>query len=290
MAVRAFERPRQPVARPVRELMPRPPSSSSRLAKAFNVPLTLALESLNAAAARQQSLHSESGQLIDDRELDAATARLFQQVDRALRAANASIHPESQELAPGLPKEFVVDAQTYNYYKIVVAPLCRTQCFKLTLEALKGDPDLYMCMEEFPTEQRHTWKSAGDGNDTIVVHAPHSATVYYVGVFGYYYSEYRITATFEDEVVRRETGAYKKETPAESVNLQIEHLRCVWAWVSWRVLAWQRHFCHHSTRASPMFDPHLGAPDDLILVAAGRAVVWILPCPTLCAMCAPVTV
>jgi hypothetical protein len=229
MAVRAFDRPRQPAARSVsRELIPRPPSSSSRLAKAYNVPLTLALESLNAATLRQQSVAAVggSGPVIDDSALNAVTARLFQQVDSALRAANASIHPESQDLVPGLTKEHAVDAQTYNYYKIVVAPLSRTQCFKLSLEALKGDPDLYMCMEEYPTEQRHTWKSAGDGSDTIVVHAPHSATVYYAGVFGYYYSEYRITATFEDEVVRREAGAYKKETPAESVSLQIEDLRC----------------------------------------------------------------
>ena len=51
----------------------------------------------------------------------------------------------------------------------------------------------FACIDEFPTSERNTWKSAGEGDDKIAIPPPHMVTTYYIGVFGYYQSKFKIS-------------------------------------------------------------------------------------------------
>ena len=51
----------------------------------------------------------------------------------------------------------------------------------------------FACIDEFPTSERNTWKSAGEGDDKIAIPPPHAVTTYYIGVFGYYQSKFKIS-------------------------------------------------------------------------------------------------
>lgn len=51
----------------------------------------------------------------------------------------------------------------------------------------------FACIDEFPTSERNTWKSAGEGDDKIAIPPPHAVSTYYIGVFGYYQSKFKIS-------------------------------------------------------------------------------------------------
>ena len=94
----------------------------------------------------------------------------------------------------------------YQYYKVVVPT--KSMTLNVTVEALSGDPDIFVCNRNTnPNQKHHTWSSAGMGSDEVYLE-PGDANFYpgafYIGIYGAYDTEYNVLAEIErQEVVVR---------------------------------------------------------------------------------------
>ena len=112
-------------------------------------------------------------------------------------------------------------AQTYQFFSVKVPRAnMGNKVVRISLDAIEGDPDLFACIDEFPSSERNTWKSAGEGDDKIEIPPPHACSVYYIGVFGYYYSQFKIVVHLVDEQqTKRDRSMNQREALLESVQV-----------------------------------------------------------------------
>ena len=114
--------------------------------------------------------------------------------------------PRSILLSLHVSMNGLVEAQTYQYYKVKVEKEERTKALKISLDAIAGDPDLFVGIAEFPTMEECGWKSAGEGDDFVVIQPPLGEMIYYISVFGYSASKFKIMYSFVDFVSIKPTG------------------------------------------------------------------------------------
>ena len=79
------------------------------------------------------------------------------------------------------------------------------------LEALTGDPDLYVCNRDArPTHESHTWRATGVGDDLIQIDPdePNARPgAYFIGVFGLHASEFVLHSACVPKVRAAQLGA-----------------------------------------------------------------------------------
>jgi hypothetical protein len=154
----------------------------------------------------------------------ARVNKLINSLDEVLNVVNAENIPHSTPLTDGEPKIDIVQAQNYQFFCVKVPPQnMGNKVVRISLDAIEGDPDLFACVEEFPTSERNTWKSAGEGDDKIDIPPPHATNTYYIGVFGYYQSEFKISFNLVDEAIQRRerTALNQREALIESVQVPL---------------------------------------------------------------------
>ena len=106
---------------------------------------------------------------------------------------------ENGKKAYGLVRQF-----RYEYFKITVPH--KNVTIKLMVSALSGDPDIFVCNRNAnPQRTAHTWKSAGAGDDSVVVRPDDPLFFtgpYFIGVYGVYDSEFEICASLVRQPVQ----------------------------------------------------------------------------------------
>eukprot|EP00741_Cyanophora_paradoxa_P018699 tig00021073_g18048.t1 len=118
---------------------------------------------------------------------------IFQDI-RSVLHFNGRWRSEHTELSAGDPH---IDACERDQYRHFVFRVLEPGRVDITLSAIKGDPDLFVCCtNEYPTQDAHTWRSAGEGSDSITLSFERVPTLVYIGVRGAAEGEnkFRLTA------------------------------------------------------------------------------------------------
>ena len=107
------------------------------------------------------------------------------------------------ELTPGVAVRAHV--RRHQYWHAIVQ-VFDGLVLRVHLEALTGDPDLYVCNRDArPTHESHTWRATGVGDDRIEIDPddPNARPgAYYIGVFGLHASEFVLHSACVPKAVR----------------------------------------------------------------------------------------
>ena len=145
----------------------------------------------------------ELGMHPDDLALDRKPAEEFP----TLRIVETVFHGDEQaqgRAKPARPLESgkkaygSVEQFSYQYFK-VTAPF-KNMTVTVHVTAVSGDPDIFVCNRNAnPTSSHHTWRSAGTGDDEVVI-KPDDPMFYpgafYIGIYGIVDSHFEITASY----------------------------------------------------------------------------------------------
>ena len=158
----------------------------------------------------------ELGMHPDDLALDRKPAEEFP----TLRIVETVFHGDEQaqgRAKPARPLESgkkaygSVEQFSYVYFK-VTAPF-KNMTVTVHVTAVSGDPDIFVCNRNAnPTSSHHTWRSAGTGDDEVVI-KPDDPMFYpgafYIGIYGIVDSHFEIIAS----CIRQRVAVRHEEVP-----------------------------------------------------------------------------
>ena len=158
----------------------------------------------------------ELGMHPDDLALDRKPAEEFP----TLRIVETVFHGDEQaqgRAKPARPLESgkkaygSVEQFSYQYFK-VTAPF-KNMTVTVHVTAVSGDPDIFVCNRNAnPTSSHHTWRSAGTGDDEVVI-KPDDPMFYpgafYIGIYGIVDSHFEIIAS----CIRQRVAVRHEEVP-----------------------------------------------------------------------------
>jgi len=111
----------------------------------------------------------------------------------------ASSTKSTVRLQPGIPIDSSIAAKKYSYFRVPV--VANNESLSIIVTPISGDPDLYVSRKYiFPNRtQPHpdpTMESRARGVDSIYIYPAEKGT-YYIGVYGYSASRFKIVASLE---------------------------------------------------------------------------------------------
>lgn len=103
--------------------------------------------------------------------------------------------------------------------------------FKVILQAIEGDPDLYVCQTHpKPSKSHHTWRSASEGNDVVHVQQgdpKFKSNNLYIGIHGHSRCHFRLKASWIENrnLIRDMDNLEFKKTATARVSEKILNFR-----------------------------------------------------------------
>lgn len=172
--------------------------SSESETRAHNDLMAAILGKLDAAAAKHALLKGAA-------EADKGTCPEMTQdlvgLAHTLKTLTAEMHPAPPRALESEYEieDFIAMHETRFYRMPFVAG---SVGFKVTLRAMEGDPDLYVCQTHAkPSKAHHTWRSASEGVDVVHVlpgDAKFQGSQLFVGIHGHIKSHYRLLAAWTE--------------------------------------------------------------------------------------------
>lgn len=150
----------------------------SGFVRSWNQRLERVYDGANRADFQTKNVLFPSEQTLDVQR--AVIGGLISKMEASLVEMNKFNMPQSNPLEDGQASLSSVQPQGYQYFKIEI-PRGLKKSVLIELDAIVGDPDLvcsfhftwhldivcqFVCTQEFPSQDRSTWKSAGDGDDS----------------------------------------------------------------------------------------------------------------------------